>query len=115
MTDLPNLADDDLDEQMQIIAAKDKEILLQLSQFTADLNHHEKMALCVHAVVTIDKSHTQLCSVTPAHGTHPPVLKAAVSMLRHLSPQALCELAVDILSDDWDLGAELDAPSTLIE
>ena len=115
MTNLPNFDDTDLDEQMQIIAAADKEILLQLSQLTANLNHHEKMALCVHAVVAIDKSHTQLCSVTPAHGTHPLVLKAAVSMLRHLSPQALCELAVDILSDDWDLGTELDAPSTLIE
>jgi hypothetical protein len=111
--DLPNFDDDDFGEQMQIIAAQDKEILAQMEQFRKNLNHHEEMALALNAVAAIDRTHTQLCIVLPRHGVHPPQLMAAIAMLRHLSPEALCELATGIISDDWDLG--LDAPSTLIE
>jgi hypothetical protein len=110
---LPNFDDDNFDEQLQIIAAQDREMLAQMEQFVKNLNHHEKMALAAHAVVAIDRTHTQLCIVSPRHGAHPPQLMAAIAMLRHLSPQGLCELATGIISDDWDLG--LDAPSTLIE
>ncbi|MCC3421519.1 MAG: hypothetical protein JGK28_27395 [Microcoleus sp. PH2017_07_MST_O_A] len=104
--DLPNFDDDDLDEQIQIIAAQDAEIFAQMEPLIAGLNHHEKMALALNAVVAIDRSHTQLCIVLPRHGAHPPQLRVAIAMLRHLSPQTLCELATDIISDDFDLGLD---------
>ena len=110
---LPDFDDDDFDEQLKAIAASDKEIRSQLDQFFPALNLQEKMALAVHAVVATDKSHAQLCIAVPRHKAYSPVLSAAIALITHLSPQALCELAMEILSDDWDLG--LDAPSTLIE
>lgn len=114
---LPNFEDTDptLDEQMEIIIAQDAEIRSQIALFITSLDFHEKMALAIYAVVAVDRTHPQLCMVAPVHKAHSPVLRAAIALLRHLSPQALCELAIEILSDDWDLGTDLDAPSTLIE
>ena len=111
---LPDFDDDDFNQQMEAIAASDREVLAQIEQFVVNLNHHEKMALALNAVAAIDRTHTQLSIVLPRHGEYSAQLKAPIAMLRHLSPQGLCELATGIISDDWDLGLD-DVPSTLIE
>ncbi|WP_373534743.1 hypothetical protein [Microcoleus sp.] len=109
---LPNLDDDDLGE----IAKADGNILQQIAMLTHGSNWHEKMALATNSIVAIDDSHTQLCVIQPKHGRYNENLAVAIQLLRHLSPGAKAELAVDILSDDWELGAAEDySPTTLIE
>ncbi|MEG5159547.1 hypothetical protein QUB37_03735 [Microcoleus sp. AT3-A2] len=112
---LPNFDDDDLDQQITVIAEADGNILQQIAMLTHGSNWHEKMALATNAIVAIDDTHTQLCVVQPKHGRYNENLAAAIQLLRYLSPGAKAELAVDILSDDWELGATEDSPSTLIE
>ncbi len=111
MTYRPNL-NNDSDDQIEAIAKADSNILEQIAMLIHGINWHEKMALALNAVVAIDNSHTQLCVVQPKHGQYSKNLAAAIALLRHLSPSAKAELAVDILSDDWDLGAAEDTPST---
>lgn len=111
---LPDINNDDLDQQITAIAESDANIFQQIAMLTHGCNWREKMALAVNAIVAIDDSHTQLCAVSPKHGRYGESLMAAIGLLRHLSPGAKAELAVNILSDDWELGIE-DAPSTLIE
>lgn len=111
----PNFDDDDLDKQIEAIAEADSNTLQQIAMLTHGSNWHEKMALATNAIVAIDDSHTQLCAVQPKHGRYNENLAAAIELLWHLSPGAKAELAVGILSDDWDLGVVKDAPSTLIE
>lgn len=111
----PNFDDDNLDKQIEAIAEADGNIIQQIAILTHGSNWHEKMALATNAIVAIDDSHAQLCVVQPKHGRYNENLAAAIGLLRHLSPGAKAELAVDILSDNWELGAAEDAPSTLIE
>jgi len=101
---LPNFDDDDLDKQITAIAEADGNILQQIAMLTHGSNWHEKLALAINAIVAIDDTHTQLCVVQPKHGRYGENLTAAIALLRHLSPGAKAELAVDILSDDWELG-----------
>lgn len=105
----------DLDEEMEAIAEANSNILQQIAMLIHGYNWHEKMALATNAIVAIDDSHTQLCAVQPKHGRYNENLAAAIGLLRHLSPGAKAELAVDILSSDWELGATENASSTLIE
>lgn len=112
---LPNFDDDDLDKQMEAITKADGNILQQIAMLTHGSNWHEKMALATNAIVAIDDSPTQLCVIQPKHGRYNENLAAAIGLLRHLSPGAKAELAVDILSDDWELGTTEDAPSISIE
>lgn len=112
---LPNINDGDLDQQITAIAESDGNIMQQIAMLTHGCNWHERMALAANAIVAIDGSHTQLCVVQPKHGRYGESLMAAIGLLRHLSPGAKAELAVDILSDDWDLGVENVSPSTAIE
>lgn len=112
---LPKIDDNDLENQMEAIAEADGNILQQIAMLTHSSNWHEKMTLATNAIVAIDDSRTQLCVVNPKHGRYNENLAAAIGMLRHLSPGAKAELAVDILSDDWELGAAEDSPTTLIE
>ena len=112
---LPNFDDDDLDKQIEAIAEADGNIQQQIAMLTHGSNWHEKMALAINAIVAIDDSHTQLCVVQPKHGRYNENLAAAIGLLRHISPDTKASLAVDILSDDWDLGRADDSPSTLIE
>lgn len=102
---LPHLDDDDLDKQIKAIAEADGNILQQIAMLIHGCNWHEKMALATNAIVAINDSHTQLCVVSPRHGRYNENLAAAIQLLRHLSPGAKAELAADILSDDWELGA----------
>jgi hypothetical protein len=107
---LPDMNDDDLGEQIQTISDQDANILQQIAMLTHGCNWHEKMALATNAIVAIDDSHTQLCVVQPKHGRYNENPQAAINLLRHLSPGAKAELAIDILSDDWDLGEVEDSP-----
>ena len=112
---MPDIDNNDLDKQIEAIAEADNNIRQQIAMLTHGNNWYEKMALATNAIVAIDDSHTQLCVVQPKHGRHNENLAVAIGLLRHLSPGAKAELAVDILSDDWELGATEDAPSVLIE
>jgi hypothetical protein len=112
---LPNFNDDDLDKQIEAISIADSNIFKQIAMLTHESSWQEKMALALNAIVAIDDSHTQLCVVQPKHGRYNENLAAAIGLLRHLSPGAKADLAVDILSDDWELGTVENAPSTLIE
>jgi hypothetical protein len=102
---LPNFDDDDLDKQIEAIAEADGNIRQQIAMLIHGCNWHEKMALATNAIVAIDDSHTQLCIVQPKYGRYSESLAASITLLRHLSPGAKAKLAVDILSDDWELGA----------
>lgn len=112
---LPNFDDDDLDKQITTIAEADGNVMQQIAMLTHGSNWHEKMALATNAIVAIDDTHTQLCVVQPKHGRYNENLAAAIALLRHLSPGAKANLAIDILSDDWEYGVTDDAPSTIIE
>lgn len=112
---LPNFNDDDLDKQIEAIAEADGNVIQQIVMLTHGSNWHEKMALATNAIVAIDDSHTQLCILQPKYGRYNENLAAAIGLLRYLSPGAKAELAVDILSDDWELGPAEDAPSTIHE
>lgn len=101
---LPKIDDNDLDQQITAIAKADGNILQQIAMLTHGSNWHEKMALATNAIVAIDDTHTQLCVVQPKHGRYKENLTVAIQLLRHLSPGAKAELAMDILSDDWELG-----------
>lgn len=106
----------DLPEEIEAIAKKDEAILLELTKAMHEFNWQEKMAVATNATVVLNRTHTQLCFVSPTHHAYSAPLNTAITLLRHLSPQALCELAVDLLLNDWGLGAVADfAPSTLIE
>ncbi|MEG3899936.1 MULTISPECIES: hypothetical protein [unclassified Microcoleus] len=102
---LPDFNDGDLGEQMEEIAKADGNVRQQIAMLIHGCNWHEKMALATNAVVAIDDSHTQLCVIQPKHERYSESLAAAIQLLRHLSPGAKAELAVDILSDDWEPGA----------
>lgn len=97
---LPDFDDDDFNEQLKAIAASDKKIRSQLDQFFPALNLQEKMALAAHSVLATDKSHTQLCIAVARRKAYSPALSSAIALLNHLSPQALCELAVEMI-ESW--------------
>jgi hypothetical protein len=111
---LPNFDDDDLDEQIEAIAEADDNVFEQIAMLIHGCNWHEKVALTINSIAAIDDSHTQLCILQPKHGRYSENLAAAIGLLRHLSPGGKAKLAIDILSDDWELGTA-DIPSTSIE
>jgi hypothetical protein len=115
---LPDFDSPTLEEEMAEILKSDRKQLMQLCLLIETFNWHEKMAVGLAAYHQIDPTHTQLFKLTPAHGELSIPLKQAIEFVQKLSPQALAELAVDILLEDFelrDLGPVEDAPSTLIE
>ena len=117
---LPDIDSEDLGKDIKRISQQDLHILEQIAMFGAGMGWHEKMALSLNAHAAIVPESESLCEVTPKddYDEH---LTAAIDLLKHLSPQGKVDLAVDILTDDWELGSEDedededDAPSTLIE
>ena len=118
---LPTIDDENLGKDMKRISQQDSHILEQIAMFASGMSWHEKMALSLNAHAAIVPESESLCVVTPKddYDEH---LSAAIDLVRHLSPQGKADLAIDILSDDWELGSdedededEDDAPSTLIE
>ena len=111
---LPNINAEDLENQMESILIADAKVGRQLRTLLEDMAWEEKMAVGLHAYWLTDKSHKQLCEVTPRHGEFSVEIQAALVLIGKLSPQSLAEVASEILIEDWDLGAD-HAPSTTIE
>ena len=127
---LPTIDDENLGKDMKRISQQDSHILEQIAMFASGMGWHEKMALSLNAHATIAPESENLCVVTPKND-YDERLNAAIDLLKHLSPQGKVDLAVDILTDDWELGSEDEdedkghfppvqlggryAPSTLIE
>ena len=115
---LPDIDNTDLSKDMKRIIQQDVDTLEQIAMFISGMGWHEKMALSLNAHATIAPESENLCVVTPKND-YDDRLNAAIDLLKHLSPQGKVDLAVDILTDDWELGSEDEdedeAPSTLIE
>ena len=116
-TRLPNLDDDDLEEQMEKIIQSDSKIQQQLALLIHQMNPSEKMALGLNAYWLLDKSQYQLCDLKPKHGEYAADVQTGISFIQQLSPQGKAEFAADLLMDDWEMGPADDnlAPSTIIE
>ena len=113
---LPNLDDDDIEEQMETIIQSDSKIQQQLALLIHEMNPSEKMALGLNAYWLLDESHHQLCDLKPKHGNYAADVQTGISLVQQLSPQGKAEFATDLLMDDWEMGPTLDdAPSTIIE
>lgn len=115
MIDLPDLDDDDLEEQMDKIIKNDTQIQQQLALLIRDLSGTERMALGLNAYFLIDQSSTQLCDLKPKHGEYSAEVQSGIFPIQQLSPQAKAGFAADLLMDDWEMGLVADSPSTLIE
>lgn len=116
-TRLPNLDDDDLEEQMEMIIQSDSKIQQQLALLIHEMSPPEKMALGLNAYwLLVDDSHHQLCDLKPKHGNYAADVQTGISLVQQLSPQGKAEFATDLLMDDWEMGPALDdAPSITIE
>lgn len=115
MINLPDLDDDNLENQMEAILQSDAKIQQQLALLIRDLSGIEKMALGLNAYFLIDETSTQLCDLKPKHGEYSAELQSGIFLAQQLSPQAKAEFASDILLEDWEMGLVVDSPSTLIE
>jgi hypothetical protein len=114
--EMPNIDDDDLENQMEAILQSDAKIQQQLALLMRDLSGTEKMALGLNAYFLIDQSSTQLCDLKPKHGEYSAELQSGIFLVQQLSPQAKAEFAANILMDDWEMGlVAVDSPSTIIE
>lgn len=113
--EIPDIDDDDLENQMEAILQSDAKIQQQLALLIRDLNFPEKMALGLNAYFLIDETSTQLCDLKPKHGEYSTELQSGILLAQQLSPQAKAEFAGDILMDDWEMGSVDDSPSTIIE
>ncbi len=113
--EIPNIDDDDLENQMETILQRDAKIQKQLALLIRDLSFAEKMALGLNAYFLIDQTSTQLCDLKPKHGEYSAEVQGGILLVEQLSPQAKVSFAADILTDDWEMGLVDDSPSTIIE
>ncbi len=60
------------------------------------------MAIGLIAYHSIDTTHRQLIKISPAHGEFDIPIKQALEFVAQLSPQALAELAANILEEDFE-------------
>lgn len=112
---IPDIDDDDLENQMEAILQSDAKIQQQLALLMRNLSGTEKMALGLNAYFLIDESSTQLCDLKPKHGEYSAELQGGILLVQQFSLQAKAEFAADILMDDWEMGPVDDSPSTIIE
>jgi len=99
---LPDFDSPSLEQDIKRIADADREIQGQISTLLERFNWHEKIAVGQTAYFFIDNSHHKLLKLAPVHGDlSEPVLKA-MQLVEGLSPQALAELAEDILQEDFE-------------
>ena len=96
--------DDDLEEQIDKITKSDAEIRHRLALLMHEMNSPEKRALGLNAYFAIDESFTQLCDLKPKHGEYSADIQNGILLVQQLSPQAKAEFAVDLLTDDWEMG-----------
>jgi hypothetical protein len=100
---IPDIDDENLEEQMIEISESDRELLTRINLLTPFLSWSEKMAVGLHAYYLIDTSHAQLCDLKPKHEKFGIGLQAVINLIQLLSPQAKAEIASEILLEDWDL------------
>lgn len=96
---LPDMDDDDLDEQMQSILAADAIIYRQIEKLFEDMEWKEKMFVGLRAYHSISPD---LCTIKPQANLSE-AANEALLLIRKLGPQGRAELASQILMDDWDL------------
>lgn len=108
---LPDFDSPTLEEEMEAILTSDRENLAKLSLLLNEFNWHEKMAIGLIAYHSIDTGHTQLLKLVPTHGELSVPVKQAVELVEKLSPQALAELASDILEEDSEGEVEVEDAS----
>ena len=113
--EMPDIDDDDLENQMEAILQSDAKIQQQLALLIRDLNFPEKMALGLNAYFLIDETSTQLCELKPKHGEYSAEIQSGIFLVQQFSPQAKAAFAADLLMDDWEMGSVDDSPSTIIE
>lgn len=115
---LPNIDDNDLEEQMEAILIADAKTCREIGSLLEGMSWPQKMAIGLHAYWLLDQTHTQLYRLTPKHGELPTNIVTAIQLLQKLSPQSLVEVSSEILLEDWELEAwpeADDAPSITIE
>lgn len=102
---LPNFDDDDLDGQMQRIMTSDRDLLNQIYSLLPCFNWYEKMAIGLIAYHSIDNSHTNLMRIEPIHGdiSFSVEMKRAIELVKNLSPEALAEVAGDMLLEKFEI------------
>ena len=108
MKGLPDFDSPTIEEEIEAIADSDKDNLAKLSLLLGTFNWHEKMAIGLIAYHAIDVTHRQLITITPAHGVFSVPVKQAIEFISKLSPQALAELAGDILEEDFEGEVEVE-------
>jgi hypothetical protein len=84
------------------IADSDREIRSKLDDLLAEFNWHEKIAIGQTAYFFIDNTHRKLLKLVPVHGELSEPMQRAMRLAEGLSPQALAELAEDILQEDFE-------------
>ena len=94
---------------MERIADSDRETQAKLSDLMDDFTWHEKMAIGQTAYFFIDSTHRQLLKLVPIHGELDVPVQQAMQLLEKLSPQALAELAADILEEDFEGEIEVES------
>lgn len=99
---LPDFDDANLEEETEKLAESDCDIRAKLLDLLEDFNWHEKMAVCQTAVFFIDNTHRKLLKLVPVHGELSEPMQRAMKLVEGLSPQALAELAEDILQEDFE-------------
>jgi hypothetical protein len=117
---LPDFDSPTLEEEIEAIAAKDKEILTQLSPLLETLNWNEKIALGQTAYFFIAISAKDpLLKLIPTRGDNSfsKPLHEAMKLLEGLSLEKLAELACNILKEDIELRGNQDdwEPTYLVE
>ena len=100
--EMPDIDDENLDEQMAKISESDRELMARINMLLPFLSWSEKMAAGLHAFWLIDTSHTQLCDIRGRHGFFTTPLLSVIDLIKSLSPQAKAEFASDILLEDWE-------------
>lgn len=108
---LPDFDSPDLEQDIQRIAVSDQESLAQISTLLENFNWHEKMAVGQTAYFFIDNTHHKLLKLVPIHGELSEPVLEAMRLVEGLSPQALAELAEDILQEDFEGEIEVEDES----
>ncbi|MEG4294553.1 hypothetical protein Q5692_37825 [Microcoleus sp. C2C3] len=99
---LPNFDSPTLEDEIQAIVDSDRETLANLSVLMENFDWHQKIAIGQTAYFFIDSSHHQLLKLVPIHGKLSEPVHQAMRLVEKLSPQALAELASDILEEDFE-------------
>ena len=99
---LPNFDPPTVEGKIEAIVDSDRETLANLSVLMEDFDWHQKIAIGQTAYFFIDSLHHQLLKLVPIHGKLSEPVQQAMGLVEGLSPQALAELAEEILQEDFE-------------